>query len=226
MAVPPPSKPLLRTIALVAGVLAASAPAAPAHAASAATKCNEDIQVASDGLAANLRENTTELRQVVITACDIRVEADRARSTGMDFENSSWTFDGDVHIQVENRGSLRSDKAVVDFRNNQISRATITGSPAEFEQKLTGKEGTARGRAGEIIYDVGPGTVTFADDAWLLYENFETRGQKLAYNIRDEVVTNVREPEGRKPGADDRVRFTITPKTAPKPPANEAPRSP
>src|ERR1700688_3877406 len=64
-----------------------------------------------------------------------RVQADYAHATGLDFANSRWNFDGNVHIDAPEQGSLRSDSAVVEFRDNHIARATITGKPAQFQQK-------------------------------------------------------------------------------------------
>jgi hypothetical protein len=59
------------------------------------------------------------------------VKADRARATAGDFKNSRWTFDGNVRINSEAQGTtLRSDEAVVEFQDNQLFRATATGSPA------------------------------------------------------------------------------------------------
>ena len=61
-------------------------------------------------------------------------------------------------MDAEQRGSLRSDEAVVDFRDNHIARATVTGKPAEFEQKRSDSQQVARGHADEIVYDVNDGT--------------------------------------------------------------------
>ena len=82
------------------------------------------------------RNNTLRFRQVQITQGNVSVEADEANATGLNFENSRWTFRGNVRIEVED-GSLASDDATVTFVNNQIERAVITGTPATFEHKLT-----------------------------------------------------------------------------------------
>ena len=78
----------------------------------------------------NYRNNTAVLRDVVITQGDMRIQANEAHVVGgLDFENGEWTISGDVRINAEG-GNLKSDKAVVSFRNNLISHATITGAPA------------------------------------------------------------------------------------------------
>lgn len=191
---------------LLAGlVLTASAGAAEEE------PCNESVVVNGDAVNANYKTNNIQLRNVVISRCDIRVAARNARATGLDFDNARWTFDGDVRINVERRGSLRSDQAVVDFRNNEISKATITGSPAEFEQKRGDAGAMAQGRAGEIIYDVAAGTVKLSEDAWLSNGGTEIRSPQIVYDIRKEQVQS-----STPPGGNGRVHITITPKAQPR----------
>src|SRR5688500_2804491 len=108
-------------VALAPGLLGA------AHAAQS-TCANPAIEIQADQPAdIDIRNNKAVLRNVVITQCDMRIEAAEARVTGgIDFENSRWAFTGNVRIRAEG-GSLSSDSAVVSFRNKLILRATITG---------------------------------------------------------------------------------------------------
>jgi len=152
------------------------------------------------------RSNTVIFRDVVISQGDIRVQAKRAEATGLNFENSRWSFTGDVRIRVQNQGNLQSDEAIVDFRNNRISRATITGKPAEFEQKRSDTGELARGRAGEIVYEVAEGKISLADDAWLTDGRTEISGPSVVYDVRQERVQAITEP-----GASERVRIVIQP---------------
>jgi lipopolysaccharide transport protein LptA len=172
-------------------------------------KCTEDIDVKADSFKGDFKSNSAvQLHNVVISQCDIRVEAKQASATGLNFDNTRWVFDGDVRIDVENRGSLRSKQAVVDFQNNQISKATITGSPAEFEQRQAQSDLMARGHAGEIVYEVVAGTVRLANDAWLKYGTTEMKGSNLVYNIRQENVQGA-----ARAGDKERVHIRISPKS-------------
>jgi len=164
----------------------------------------------------NYRENTALLRDVVITQGDMRIEAAEARvKGGLDFENGEWTISGNVRINAEG-GKLRADKAVVSFRNNLISHATITGTPAEFEQLR--KDGTtSRGRAPTIDYQTASGTVSFRDDAWLSDGCNEITGKQLVYNIKEQSVqgqagssTSAGLPSATPTGG-GRVRIVIQP---------------
>jgi lipopolysaccharide transport protein LptA len=171
----------------------------------------------------NTRDNTAVLRDVVITQGETRIEAAEAVAKGgLDFENGEWTISGNVRIRAEG-GNLRADKAVVLFRNNLISRATITGTPAEFEQQR--KDGsTSRGRAPTIDYETTQGTVSFRDDAWLSDGCNEMTAKELVYNIKAQSVQGQSARSSTTPGADGRVRIVIQPQTQSGKPCN-APES-
>lgn len=171
----------------------------------------QDCKIVLDAVPVEIdyKKNTAVLRDVVITQCETRIEAKEARvKGGLDFEDGEWTVSGDVRIKAEN-GSLKSDKAVVSFANNLISRAVVTGAPAQFEQQR--KDGTtARGRAGTIDYETGSGIVSFRDNAFLSLDGCnEIKGQRLSYNIKQQRFEG--QPRAT-PGANGRVTFTIQPK--------------
>jgi lipopolysaccharide transport protein LptA len=165
---------------------------------------------------------------IVISQGTTRVQADTAQATGLNFENSKWTFEGNVRINAEPRGNLRSDSAVVEFKDNLISRATVVGKPAEFEQKREGSDQIARGHADKIIYDVTEGTVRLSDDAWLSDGQSEISGPLLVYNIRAQRVQGSGAPgtpvQASVPGANDnRIHITIAPRTAKPEPGKAVP---
>jgi lipopolysaccharide transport protein LptA len=169
---------------------------------------NQEIVVDAKPWDVDFRNNNGVLRDVVITQCGTRIRADEARFTGgLNFENSHWTISGDVQIKADS-GSLHSDKAIVSFRNKLISRATITGAPAEFEQ-LRDDGTTSRGHANTIDYETTTGTVSFTGNAWLTVGSNEISSQQLAYNIRTQSVQHAKaSSEGTNNG---RVRIVIQP---------------
>jgi len=183
-----------------------------AKAALAAPASCEGQKIVLDAVpvSVNYRDNTALLRDVVITQCDVRIQANEARvKGGLDFENGQWTISGDVRITAEG-GSLRSDKAIVSFRSNVISQASISGAPAEFEQ-LRADGTTAKGRANSIDYETSSGTVSFNDNAWLSYGCNEITGQRLVYNIKTQSVQG--QSQAAQSGS-GRIRIEIQPKTA------------
>jgi lipopolysaccharide transport protein LptA len=178
-------------------------------------RLQSDLPISLDARSSEFdyKRNRLVFHDVKITQGKLRVEAAEATATGLNFENSQWQFAGDVHITME-KGSLSSDRADVTFAKNQIARAVINGAPADFEQTLAEPPQTARGHANVIEYDVDQGTIRLAENAWLSDGENELSGQVLVYDIRAErVVANA------PPGAGERVRITINPRT--KKPATE-----
>jgi lipopolysaccharide transport protein LptA len=165
----------------------------------------QKIDVSSSKI--DYKGDTVIFTDVVITQGETKVQADRAHGTGIDdFDNSHWTFEGNVRITGEQHGSLKSDVAVVEFKNKYIAKATATGNPAEFEQKRTDIDAVAKGRAREIVYNVTDGTVRLSEDAWVWDGHNELTAHELVYNIREQHVQATAEPNGS-----GQVHFTIDP---------------
>jgi lipopolysaccharide transport protein LptA len=157
------------------------------------------------------KKNTLLFKQVKITQGPMIVEAQEATATGLNFENSEWTLSGQVRITVPD-GKLTSADAKVNFRDNQIAKAVIRGTPAEFEQRVKETQQLAQGHAKSIEYDVQGGVVRLDGDAWLTDGVNVIRGNTLVYDIaKQRVAAN---PGGTDPGG---VRITINPKSQVKP---------
>jgi len=218
---PPCRKAPLLAAALLSAAVAPAVGAADAAAPPAPQPVQQTINLDAASTEVDGRTNTLVFTDVVISQGATRVQAEHARATGLNFANSRWTFDGKVRIDAELHGNLRSDQATIEFRDNHIARATVTGKPAEFEQKRTDSEQLARGHAGEIVYDLSDGTVRLADDAWLTDGQNEISGPSLLYNIREQRVQ-----AAASPGTDQRVHITITPHVAPAPGKTEAAKPP
>jgi lipopolysaccharide transport protein LptA len=178
----------------------------------------QKIVVAPRSMEIDSQNNTALLRDVVITQGDLRIRANEARVVGgLNFETGEWTIIGDVQISAEG-GSLQSDKAVVAFQNNVISQATITGTPAVFEQ-LRADGTTSRGRANTIDYVTASGTVSLRENAWLSDGCNEITGPSLVYNIKTQSVQGQAQSVA---GSDGRIRITIQPKNGSGNPCNRA----
>jgi len=200
---------LLLGCALMAG--------APARAAPHDAQAPINLEAASTDF--DYRNNTLLFRRVKVSQGELQVEAQEASATGLEFENSQWSFKGQVRITVPD-GKLASDLATVAFRDNQISRAVVQGSPATFEQRL--EDGRlAQGRAKSIEYDVRAGTVRLLGDAWLSDSRNEIRGATLVYDITNERVAA--NPDETDPGG---VRITINPQEKKPAKPQPAPKEP
>ncbi|MFM7396106.1 MAG: lipopolysaccharide transport periplasmic protein LptA [Gammaproteobacteria bacterium] len=168
-----------------------------------------DITLDAASSEVDYRANALLFRDIIITQGKVRVVAQRARSTGLDFDDSTWTLSGAVRIDVDG-GMLTSEDASVTFQDNRIVSASIRGKPAEFSQQLK-DGGRARGRAGSILYDMTASTVTLRGEAWLSDDGrSEIRGDQLVYNVREQRVQ-----AGKPAGSDERVRIIIRPRANP-----------
>jgi lipopolysaccharide export system protein LptA len=217
----------------VAAAQAGSAPAAQAPAAApaaaapsvatAVTQPSRQLPITVDAASSEVdyRTNTVVFSQVVISQGAMRVQADHAHASGLNFANSRWTFEGHVRIDAEPRGSLRADQAVVEFRDNRIVRATANGKPAQFEQPRADSQQIARGHANQIVYDVNEGTVRLSEDAWLSDGTNEISGPLLVYNIRAQHVQ-----AATQSGTDQRIHIVIQPQSTPASPGKTPGKSP
>mgnify|MGYP002781023264 CR=1 FL=1 len=197
------------TLALAVGAVAALAGATPAYAQVPRIQPNAPITVDARSSDFDYKKGTLVFKAVRISQGALAVEADRATATGLEFEDSRWTFEGNVRITTED-GSMQANEARVQFAKNQISNALVTGGPASFQQKR--ETGIARGRANRIEYDFGKGTVRLSDGAWLSDGNNEITGRTLVYSMRDRrVLASASEQNS------ERVRITINPQQKPSP---------
>jgi lipopolysaccharide transport protein LptA len=158
----------------------------------------------------------------------MRIQAGEGRVTGgLNFDNGQLVMSGDVRITAEG-GQLTSDKAVVSFRNRLVSQATITGTPAQFEQKRDDGS-TSRGRAGTIDYQTVSGTVSLSDDAWLTTDGKnQISGQTLVYNIRTQSFQGRQKASTPERSGTGRIRIVIPARKPgePAPDAKEQPKQP
>jgi lipopolysaccharide transport protein LptA len=164
--------------------------------------------IEADNLNVDYKTNSGVFENIVLCNDMIRVHADHAETKGgLRLENGQWTFKGNVRINTEKGGYLHSDQAVVELKDGLISRATVTGSPAEFEQN---SEPVAHGRAEEIVYDVTEGSVKLNGDAHLFYEGNNLDAPLVVYNIRERQAK-----VSGQPGSDgsSRVHITIPPRS-------------
>lgn len=167
------------------------------------------------------KTNTVVFKNIVVCQGRIKVRAQKARATGrsLNFQNSEWTFDGNVRIDAPPRGSLQSDQATLEVRNDRIARATVTGNPAHFQQQRADGLGMEQGHANQMVYDVQAGTVTLAGDAWISQGRNEIRGPSIVYDILKQSV------QASSSGSSQRVHITITPQTLPKKKKPSPPRA-
>jgi lipopolysaccharide transport protein LptA len=123
----------------------------------------------------------------------------------MDFEDSTWHFEGNVIIDVEN-GHIESDVADMEFSGYQLKTAAISGSPATFEMQRPGSDETTYAEAGKLVYNFDSGIVEFSDNATITEGGNQISSSFLVYNIREQRINASSGGEG-----DPKVRIIYTP---------------
>src|SRR5688572_19204314 len=166
------------------------------------------IQLTASSLNYDTEKGVVEYGAVTITQGQIRITADRAVTTGVDFEDSKWQFRGTVRISMPD-SALASDTAEVKFAGGEVASAVVTGTPATFTQRREDEQ--SEGRANRIDYDLKRGTVEFTGDAWLKDGRTEVASETLVYSTVTQRVIS-----------DEPVQITIQPgKSAPEEPKPE-----
>jgi lipopolysaccharide transport protein LptA len=174
---------------------------------------NLPINIEAASSEGNLPNNTLVMHDVTISQGDLKIRADKASVVGgLSYQNSKWTVSGGVRINAQG-GSLSSDEAVVTFANNVITRATITGAPAEFEGLRAGSTEPARGRARTIDYEISTGNVSLKDEAWLSDGCKEIRSEQIVYNIRSQSMQAQSAAPTAGTNGDRQIHITIQPQT-------------
>lgn len=176
-------------IALMASA-SASAATAPGRPATKSAAPRQPIIVTAAFSHVDYQSGTATFKDILLVQGETRLTAQRAQAAGLSFESSTWTFGGNVLI-VQPRGTLRSDQAVVEIRDNRITVATITGHPALFEQQRTHSRGEVHGHADTIVDNASEDTARLSGNAWLSDGSNEISAPVIVYNFRDETVQAV-----------------------------------
>jgi lipopolysaccharide transport protein LptA len=175
------------------------------------------IQLTASSLSFDNQKGVVEYGAVTITQGQIRITADRAVTTGVDFEDSKWQFSGTVRISMPD-SSIASDSAEVKFSGGEILSAAVTGAPATFEQKR--EDELARGRANRIDYDMKRGSVELAGNAWLTDGKTEITGETLVYSTASQRVVSQKQVVITIQPGEQAGGVPKPPADAPKPPAD------
>jgi lipopolysaccharide export system protein LptA len=178
----------------------------------AAAPVQQAITLDAQSSEIDLRNNNVMFRKVHIVQGAMTVSADLGQATkqatGLDFDNSLWTFRGSVKITMDN-GLLTSDDAEINFARKALSKAVVNGKPAAFEQRVEKTGKTAHGHADTIDYDAGKGLVRLSKNAWLSDGQTEIRGESLKYNVLAQSIVAEAAEQGSQ-----RVHIIITPPPA------------
>jgi lipopolysaccharide transport protein LptA len=172
----------------------------------AAQSGTEELLLDADSFSFDSDSNLVHMRAPHITQGDLRIRADEAVATGINFDQrSEWRFTGNVRIEVAS-AVMRADSAVFVFDDERLSGGELAGSPATFEDPTSGQSPIS-GSAGKLAYDSVGQTLRLMGDAWLRRERTEVTGCDLIYDFAS---------RGLKSGATDcggSYSFRVLPKS-------------
>ena len=163
------------------------------------------VSLDADSTAYDGKSSMVMFRGLRLTQGRLGISADEGFASKMDFEDSTWHFEGNVVIDVEN-GHIESDVADMVFEGYQLKTATIVGSPAIFEMRRPGSEESTYAEAGRLVYNFDDGVVEFSDEATITEGGNQISSSFLVYNIREQRINATSGGEG-----EPRVRITYTP---------------
>ena len=117
----------------------------------------------------------------------VSISADRGEASKLDFENSTWKFEGNIIITLEN-GKIESDFAHLEFEGHQIKIARIQGSPAML--LIDGEAEVARTSAiaDRIDYDFQRSLIDFTGNVSIQEGGNQISSEYLVYNIKNQSI--------------------------------------
>ena len=149
------------------------------------------------------KKNKLFFRDLTIEQGALKIVADEATATRLDFENARWEFTGSVVI--ENLGTTaHCDYAEILFREHRIRSAVMQGQPATFEQFRIDEERQTEGHANLMEYDADTGIIRMSDDAWLSDSANEVSGNRISYDLNRQYIIADADDDGQ-------VRMKIIP---------------
>ena len=150
------------------------------------------IDLDADSSEFDRKKNRLVFRGLQIRQGPLRIDADEATVTRLDFENTRWEFAGNVRI--ENTGTTAwADHADILFQEHRIRNAAMTGQPVRFQQIAIAKDDdgtvtTTKGQANSLEYDIDTGIISMVQDAWLSDGSNEVSGDRISYDVIREII--------------------------------------
>ncbi len=144
-----------------------------------------NIDAESTGYLAD--ESVLTFTKLNLSQGGISISADRGEASRLDFENSTWRFEGNIIIELEN-GRIESDFAHLEFEGHQIKIARIQGSPAMLIIDRGAKVERTSAIANRIDYDFQRSLIDFTGNVSILEGGNQISSEYLIYNIKDQSI--------------------------------------
>ena len=162
-----------------------------------------NIDAESTGYLAD--ESVLTFTKLNLSQGGISISADRGEASKLDFENSTWKFEGNIRITLEN-GSIESDFAHLEFEGHQIKTARIQGSPAKLLFNREDEVTRTSAIADRIDYDFQKSLIDFTGNVSIQEGGNQISSEYLVYNIKDQSIQALSDSK-----ENSKVKITYTP---------------
>ena len=113
---------------------------------------------------------------------DLNINSDGASITDLNSETTIFTFLGNVEI-ISDIVIIKCDKAVLEFKENELKNARFTGKLSSFQQFDNERELIASGTAEVFEYDHITNILRMETNAWVNNGSNEVSGNLITYNL-------------------------------------------
>ena len=144
-----------------------------------------NIDAESTGYLAD--ESVLTFTKLNLSQGGVSISADRGEASKLDFENSTWRFEGNIIIKLEN-GRIESDFAHLEFEGHQIKIARIQGSPAMLLIDSEAEVARTSAIANRIDYDFQRSLIDFTGNVSIQEGGNQISSEYLIYNIKDQSI--------------------------------------
>jgi len=138
------------------------------------------------GVSGNLNDNEFQCRGANISDGRTRITAGIARTRTPDFEQSEWSFEGDIQIIVES-AELRAQRAVALFESEELVSFLLEGDQVTMSDLIGERDRPVVATANTISYDYQTGDLRMLGQVSFAVGNEENETQTcdLTYNLRE-----------------------------------------
>jgi lipopolysaccharide transport protein LptA len=152
------------------------------------------ITLDADSSEFDRRGEKLQFRGLRITQGKLGIEADLGEVDKLDFNDSEWTFTGNVVIDVDT-ARIYCESAELVFEDHELRAALLRGGPARFEQRNTADGAMTEGRAGVMAYDLANGVIRLSENAWLSNRANEISSARITYDLNSEKISADSDPD-------------------------------
>ncbi|MEM7083532.1 MAG: LptA/OstA family protein [Pseudomonadota bacterium] len=93
------------------------------------------IEMEADSTGADANTGKVTFTNIAIRQGPLSIRADRAESSALGFDNSTWTFRGNVTLDAP-QSNLSASQMTLRFREKRLESAEFAGSPLRYADKL------------------------------------------------------------------------------------------